>query len=858
MDGDAPSAADSLPPRPISPSVLASAGLEPSDRLDSPDDVRWLNFLFSQNIDGFFVLMLDHPVTWPNLADPEGTLAYIFTHLRLTQANEAFCDQYLAQLDDLLGYSMADFFSHDAEAGRDALAQLLDNGRLHMESEEQRLDGSILFTEHDCLCLYDTQGRVIGCCGVQRDITDLKLAVQALQESEHILRQQEEHLRTALEAAHMGTWEWDFASGRVTWSESLEKLMGLVPGSFDGRIETVKTMMHPEDQNRVQQAIQRAIAKEADYTIEFRFLRADGSVRWAFSQGTVEYDDQGHPVAMRGVDVDITDRKEAEERLRESELRFRNISSNLPGAVFRYVLHPDGSDSVVYMNSGCVEIWEVEEEQILDNAQALWDTVHPDDRLPMWESVQESARTLQSWTHDWRITTSSGKQKWIHGIGRPEPLDNGDTAWDTIIFDYSDHKRAELALAQTTAQLESFITNTPALVTFIDSNSTYIKVNQAVADQFGLQAEDMAGKPLDQFIPADVVPVFMERVQRVIASQTPLTVEDRLVLPSGEKVFSTILFPIAAKTSDHPSAIGAIATDISPMVEAQQTSHRQAEEERLLRTLTQHIHQSLEVNEILQTAVDDVRQFLQTDRALVYQFHSDWSGTVVVESVLSPWTSTLNTTIEDTCFMTDSAAAERYHQGQNSQIADLAQATINPCHRLMLERFQVQANLVIPINNRGKLWGLLCIHHCRAPRTWQDKEIALVEQLAEQLAIALYQGQLLAQTTLMAQQEKLLNTIITAISDSLELDDLLQRAADQMLQVFNVSRSLVILCQPTDVTMIHTTAAAAPSVEGLKGVSIPIEDNPHAQAILAQEFPVAVNDVDLDPIMEPQIGRAHV
>ncbi len=858
MEGDAAARlVDRLAPGPFNPLALLPADRDALDGAPLPDDTHWLNFLFSQNIDGFFVMMLDHPVQWPNLADPEGTLTHVFNHLRLTQANEAFCDQYLAQPADLLGWAFAEFFNHDAEAGRAALAQLLDNGRLHMESEEQRLDGSILFTEHDCLCLYDHQGRVIGCCGVQRDITDLRLAVQALQQSEQRIRQQEAHLRTALEAAYMGTWEWDFSSGRVVWSESLEKLMGLVPGSFDGRIETVQAMIHPEDQDRVEQAIQRAIAKEADYTIEFRFLRADGSVRWAFGQGTVEYDDQGQPLVIRGVDVDITDRKEAEERLQESELRFRNISNNLPGAVFRYVLHPDGSDSVVYMNPGCVEIWEVAEDQILENAQALWDVVHPEDRLPMWESVQASARTLQSWVYDWRITTPAGQQKWIHGIGRPERLDNGDTAWDTIIFDYSDRKRAEQALTQTTAQLESFIANAPALVTFIDINGTYLKVNQAVADQFGFQPEEIAGKSIDQFIPTDLVPVFKERIQRVIASQAPMTVEDRLVLSSGTKIFSTVLFPIAAKTGDQLAAIGAIATDISLLVEAQQTSHRQAEEERLLRTLTQHIHQSLDVHEILQTAVDDMRRFLQTDRVLVYQFSPNWGGSVVVESVLSPWVSALGHTVEDTCFIMNPAVVERYRQGQHSQITNLSQAPLSACHQQFLGRLQVQASLVLPINYGDKLWGLLCIHHCQAPRSWHDQEIALVQQLADQLAIAIYQGQLLTQTTLMAQQEKLLNTIITAISDSLELDVLLQRAADQMLQVFNASRSLVTLCQPTDAETIHTTTSAAPGFEDLKGVALPIEGNPHAQVILAQELPVAIEDVNHDPIMDPLRATAQ-
>jgi diguanylate cyclase (GGDEF)-like protein len=146
---------------------------------------------------------------------------------------------------------------------------------------------------------------------------------------------------------------------------------------------------------------------------------------------------------------------------------------------------------------------------------------------------------------------------------------------------------------------------------------------------------------------------------------------------------------------------------------------------------------------------------------------------------------------------------------------------------------------------------LLCVHHCRAPRPWQAEEVSLLTQLADQVAIALHQSQLLTHTAALAQQEKLLNDIINAISDSLELEDLLERAVSAMLNVFQVSRSLVCLCRPTDKVLIHTMTAAAPGITDLGKIIVPIEGNPHAQAVLAQEAPVAVDDVTQEPIMAP-------
>lgn len=660
-------------------------------------------------------MMLDRPLVWQRTAGRREALEYALHCQRLTKANEAFFRQYLGQATELLGQPFSEFFSHDLDAGRAILESLFDQGRLHVETEERRADGSQMWVEGDYVCLYDEDGRITGHFGIQRDVTDLKLAIAALRASEQQAQQQEQRFQATLESVQTGIWEWHIGSNRVTWSSSLERLMGMEPGEFDGRFETVCQLIHPEDRDRVMQGVQRALQRQSDYTIEFRFVRADGSVRWVLSKGEVQRNDYGQPMLMRGVDVDITDRKMAELQLRESEARFQNVSNNIPGAIFRYVLHSDHTDSVTYMNQGCQEIWELEPEAVIENASLLWQMVNPEDRETMWSLVLQSAATLHPWVCEWRITTASGQQKWLQGIGRPERYSNGDVAWDTLILDTSDRKRMELALSQTTAQLESFIANTPALVTLIDSQGYYIKVNQAVADQLQRPPQEVVGHHLSEFLPAPIVATFLKRIQQVIATQTSVTVEDQIRLPSGTKVFSTVLFPVSHSHGESSGAIGSIATEITPLVDAQQASRRQAQEERLLRTITQHIHKSLDIHEVLQTAVREVRQFLQTDRVVVYRFNPDFSGEIVVESVQADTMPILGITVDDTCFMSNPTVAEQYRQGRISAINDLAQAAITRCHRSLLQRFQVQANLVIPIVYDEKLWGLLCIHHCRAP-----------------------------------------------------------------------------------------------------------------------------------------------
>ncbi|BAY11512.1 PAS domain-containing protein [Calothrix sp. NIES-2098] len=134
--------------------------------------------------------------------------------------------------------------------------------------------------------------------------------------TEKILQDNQQSLRLALEAARMGTWDWNILTNQIQWSSNLEALFGFAPGEFDGTYATFISRIHPDDRDRVLESINAAITTGADYKIEFRVLYANGDVRWALSQGKVFYDQTGQPVRMAGVDLDITERKHVEEQLR--------------------------------------------------------------------------------------------------------------------------------------------------------------------------------------------------------------------------------------------------------------------------------------------------------------------------------------------------------------------------------------------------------------------------------------------------------------------------------------------------------------------------------------------------------------
>ncbi len=148
-------------------------------------------------------------------------------------------------------------------------------------------------------------------------------------------------LRFALTAAGVGTWHWDVQTGRVHWSDNLEAIHGLPPGSFGGDFASFLEDVDPRDREVVMAKVQDAMARGGDYHVEYRLA---GGERWVEGKGCMVLDAQGRPLRMTGVCMDITERKQAEQRLelvlQELRHRVKNmlaVVQSLAGQTLRHV-----------------------------------------------------------------------------------------------------------------------------------------------------------------------------------------------------------------------------------------------------------------------------------------------------------------------------------------------------------------------------------------------------------------------------------------------------------------------------------------------------------------------------------------
>ena len=257
------------------------------------------------------------------------------------------------------------------------------------------------------------------------------------------------------------------------------------------------------------------------------------------------------------------------------------------------------------------------------------------------------------------------------------------------------------------------------------------------------------------------------------------------------------------------------------------------EKENIVAAIALRIRQSPDLEVILERTVTEVRQFLKTDRVLIYRFEPDWSGVIAVESVPDLALSVVEFKIKDPCFSCEHI--ERYKQGRVHIVEDLDAADISPCYAEVLNSFGVKANLVAPIVAHQELWGLLIVHHCQIPRQWLTEEIELVKQLAVQVGIAVQQAELYQQVQSLnnyleqkvkqrtakletaVKYESLIRKVTEKVRDSLDEKQILQTVTAEIGRIFNIERCKIELYNHdrTVATVAYEYTIELPNCQGI-------------------------------------------
>jgi PAS domain S-box-containing protein len=325
-------------------------------------------------------------------------------------------------------------------------------------------DGSIHWISARGRFHFDREERPIRLVGTIADMTDRKQAELALAASE-------ERMAMAIAAARMGTCDWDIPSGRIVWNDYHIRMLDYKPGKIECNYENWARRLHPADLDRVNAALELAMQTHTDYSSEYRIIWADGSVRWLYGFGRFYYDREGTAVRMAGIASDITDRKEAELALAESEERMSLTIEAAQIGTFDW-----------NVQTGEI-IWNDYHRQLLDYAidvpatYAAWESrVHPEDLQRVRAAVQLARETGTDYAYEYRIVWADGSLHWIEAFGRFYYDSNDRPLRMTgIVDDITDRKQAERELQASERRYRALIEATTQIVwsTRADGHTVY-------------------------------------------------------------------------------------------------------------------------------------------------------------------------------------------------------------------------------------------------------------------------------------------------------------------------------------------------------------------------------------------------
>lgn len=461
-----------------------------------------LQAFFDQSLDGFFFCDFEEPVKWKHTSNKDETLEYIISKKRFTEVNNAMLKQYGVSREKFLCLTTKDIFAHDLDQGRKLRRELFDKGHLHLETYERTSEGLPVWFEGDYVCLYDVNESITGFFGIQRDITDRKKAEISLRESE-------KNLEEAQRIAHVGSWNWVAATDTPFWSKELCAILEVDPNQPAPSVAEQGKFYSADSMERMKSAIAKTMETGEPYDIELEGTRKDGSKRWLLARGERWFNDKGEHIGLRGTALEITERKLAEQALRESEERYRTLFAGMLDGVYRST--HDGK--FVDVNPAMVKMfgYSSREEMLkIDIKKDLY--FSPEERNSLFLD------TGQEKVDEFRMKRKDGTEIWVEDHGRYVHDENGNVIYhEGILRDITERKKAEDALKRSEAFTKSIVENEPECVKIVGMDGILQYMNPAGLAMIEAESmESVLGKSVYPIIAEKDRQAFIELTEKVL------------------------------------------------------------------------------------------------------------------------------------------------------------------------------------------------------------------------------------------------------------------------------------------------------------------------------------------------------
>ncbi|MEG3986074.1 response regulator [Microcoleus sp. S28C3] len=502
------------------------------------------------------------------------------------------------------------------------------------------------------------------------------------------------------------------------------------------------------------------------------------NVEYSFTVGAREVclDAKISPLSPESVIIvarDISDRKQTESALRETQHFIQAIADSNPNLLYVYDLIERRN---VYSNRQIAAILGYSTQEIQDMGTAMMATLlNPDDLPKYFQSVQKLERAKDGDVIEcqYRMRHKNGEWRWMH-------------SWDTVFLrtsdgkpkqvlgtanDITDRKLAEEKLLASQQRISFLLQQTPIAVIELNLNLEIITWNPAAVAIFGYSEQEAKGRVASDLI---VPESYHQQVSEIFnhgwnakssGTSENLTKDGRIIICEW---YNTQLI------DDNGTAIGIalMAVDITERKQAETELQESALRQRAIARIIERMRQTLEIRDIFYATTRELRETMKCDRVAIYRFNPDWSGEFVAESLDRKWVSFIQAQEFDSslteCVLDNELCVVKkldrtlqevrdtylqetkggvYSRGRTYLcVPDIYKQGFDNCYIKLLEKFQAKSYVIVPIFCGKKLWGLLASYQNSDPRQWTEAEINVAVDVGTQLGVALQQAELLART----------------------------------------------------------------------------------------------------------------
>lgn len=292
-------------------------------------------------------------------------------------------------------------------------------------------------------------------------VTERVEGAEQAEQAERQMRLTEERLRIATGVAGIGVWDYDIPSNRVQWDASMHRLYHVPPGAFEDAYEGWRSRVHPEDVDAAEASLASAIERLEPFAAEFRILRDDGTERHIKAAARILTDENGKALRAVGLNIDITELREAERRaeaaaaeVHRAHTRLNRLTDNAPGALFEYREEADGTITFPYFSAGLPPITGVAADAIAADATAAFANIPREDLRKMRADIGRARARLGPFTGRFRLDHPERGERWVRASARPFSQEDGGVLWYGNLLDVTEETEAERARAAAAQALE--------------------------------------------------------------------------------------------------------------------------------------------------------------------------------------------------------------------------------------------------------------------------------------------------------------------------------------------------------------------------------------------------------------------